>query len=193
MTALPEHPGPMLTIADFAALPEDGRHRWELQEGALVMSPSPTARHMQAAGWLLMQLHPQVWPSLRAIIDVDIDLGLVPPDRPGHARRPDLIVVEAGTMGRAEDEGRLIRADEVRLVVEIVSPGSVRMDNVIKRGEYADAGIGHYWIIDLDPPVTLLACHLAGELGYVDDGAITGTHKATDPFTAAIQLDELLW
>ena len=100
-------------------------------------------------------------------------------------------MVEAGTVDRADDEERLIRASEVLLVVEIVSAGSVRMDNVIKRGEYADAGIGHYWIIDLDPPVSMLACHLGGELGYVDDGAITGTHIATEPFAATIELDKL--
>jgi Uma2 family endonuclease len=181
----------MLTIAEFAALPEDDRHRWELQEGSLVMSPSPSARHMQAAGLLLLQLHPQLPAGLRAIVDLDVDLGLVPAGRPGHARRPDLIVIEAGTIDRAENEGRLIHADEVRLVVEIVSPGSVRMDHVIKRGEYADAGISHYWIIDLDAPVSLLACHLAGDLGYADDGAITGKHNAVDPFPVTIELDEL--
>ncbi|MGI9092850.1 MAG: hypothetical protein ACR2FF_05285 [Mycobacteriales bacterium] len=46
MTALPAPPGRLLTIAEFAALGEDDRYRWELQEGNLVMSPSPptTAR-----------------------------------------------------------------------------------------------------------------------------------------------------
>jgi Uma2 family endonuclease len=191
MTALPDQPGPMLTIAEFAALPEDDRHRWELQEGSLVMSPSPSARHMRAEFRLASQLEPQLPAHLEIIGDVDIDLGLVPAGRPGHARRPDLIVIEAGTIDRAEDEGRLIRATEVRLIVEIVSPGSVRMDHVIKRGEYADAGIGHYWIIDLDTPVSLLACHLGGDLGYVDDGAITGKHNATAPFPVTIELDRL--
>ncbi|HEV3361639.1 MAG TPA: Uma2 family endonuclease [Pseudonocardiaceae bacterium] len=180
----------MLTIADFTALPEDDQ-RWELQEGSLVRSPSPTPRHMRAEFRLASQLEPQLLPRLEVFGDVDIDLDMVPPNRPGHARRPDLIVVEVGTVERADDEGRLIRASEVLLVVEIVSPGSVRMDNVIKRGEYADAGIGHYWIIDLDPPVSMLACHLGGELGYVDDGAITGTHIATEPFAATIELDKL--
>jgi len=46
VTALPAPPGRLLTIAEFAALGEDDRYRWELQEGNLVMSPSPptTAR-----------------------------------------------------------------------------------------------------------------------------------------------------
>ncbi|MGH4024962.1 MAG: hypothetical protein ACRDRV_10290 [Pseudonocardiaceae bacterium] len=59
-------------------------------------------------------------------------------------------------------------------MVEIVSAGSRRMDHVIKRGEYADAAIPHYWIIDIDRPVPLLACHLAGEFGYQDSGAAVG-------------------
>jgi hypothetical protein len=75
--------------------------------------------------------------------------------------------------------------------VEIVSPGSKRMDYVIKRGEYADAGIPHYWIIDLDPPMSLLACHLAGELGYADDGERTGRFTTTEPYPLTIDLDQL--
>jgi len=49
MTALPLPLGRLLTIADYAGLPEDDRYRWELQEGNLIMSPSPTPRRMIAA------------------------------------------------------------------------------------------------------------------------------------------------
>jgi len=62
-------------------------------------------------------------------------------------------------MGIRDRDGGLLRAGDVLVVVEIVSAGSRRLDHVVKRGEYADAGIGHYWIIDLDGPVTLLDCH----------------------------------
>ncbi|GDY30013.1 hypothetical protein GTS_16460 [Gandjariella thermophila] len=63
---------------------------------------------------------------------------------------------------------------------------------MIKRGEYADAGIPYYWIIDLDPPVSLIAHHLAGEFGYADDGEHTGTHTARDPWPLTIDLAGLL-
>lgn len=63
-------------------------------------------------------------------------------------------------MRRVDPEGDMLRASEVRLVVEIVSPGSRRMDTVIKHREYADAGIPYYWIADLDPPVSLHVWHL---------------------------------
>jgi Uma2 family endonuclease len=70
----------------------------------------------------------------------------------------------------------------VVVAVEIASPTSQRTDRIAKRKDYADAGIPHYWIVDLDEPVSLLACHLAGEVGYVDGGIVTGFLRATEPF-----------
>jgi Uma2 family endonuclease len=77
------------------------------------------------------------------------------------------------------------------VVVEFVFPGSRRTDHVTKRGEYADAGIPHYWIVDLTDPISLLACHLAGEFGYADDGGATHTFRASTPFPVQLDLDGL--
>jgi hypothetical protein len=74
-----------------------------------------------------------------------------------------------------------------------VGPGSKRKDKVIKRGEYADASIPHYWIIGPDPPLSLLDCHLAGPFGYQDGGDVTGTFVTTTPFPVRMELDRLLW
>lgn len=49
MTALTQPPGRLLSVPDYAALSEDDRNRWELREGNLVASPSPTPRHMVIA------------------------------------------------------------------------------------------------------------------------------------------------
>jgi Putative restriction endonuclease len=70
---------------------------------------------------------------------------------------------------------------EVVVVAEFVSPGSRRTDHVAKRADYADAGIPHYRIFDLDEPLSLIACHLAGELGYVDGGSVTGVFATSEP------------
>ncbi len=78
------------------------------------------------------------------------------------------------------------------VIVEVVSPGSRRTDHVAKRSEYADAGIAHYWIVDLAQPVSMLACHLAGEFGYADGGTLTGTGRTTEPFRAEIDPTTLL-
>lgn len=86
MTALPMPPGGLLTVADYVRLGEDDRCRTELQEGSLVITPSPTPRHMIASGALLVQLHSQVPAGFRAIQDVDIDLQLGPANEPGSSR-----------------------------------------------------------------------------------------------------------
>jgi Uma2 family endonuclease len=192
MTALTQPPGRLLSIADYAALPEDDRNRWELQEGNLVRSPSPTPRHMVAAAELYTQLWNQLPGDLCAVPDVDLDVELSPAGQPGTARRPDLVVVRRSEFVRVDREGGLLRAAETLLVVEIVSPGSRRTDNLIKRGEYADAGIPYYWIIEVAAPVTLVACHLAGEFGYQDGGAVTGVFETAQPFTVRVDLAALI-
>lgn len=191
MTALPHLHGRLLTIADYAALPEDESYRWELLEGNLLMSPSPRPQHMAATARLDRQLASQLPSDLESIPDVDVDLALSAPDQPGTARRPDLVVVHRDALTRVQLTGGLLVAGDVLIVVEIVSPGSRRMDMVVKRREYADAGIPHYWIIDLEPPVSLLPCHLTRESGYHDNGAITGTFEASEPFSLHVDLETL--
>ncbi|MDQ2790238.1 MAG: Uma2 family endonuclease [Pseudonocardiales bacterium] len=192
MTALPQPLTQLLTVAEYAELGETESGYTELLEGRLLMSPSPVPDHNFAAAELLVQLRPQLPDHLEVILDVDVDLQLVEPDQPGFSRRPDLMIVAQGARQRVRHEGGMIRAAEVLVVVEIVSPGSRRTDHVAKRSEYADAGIPHYWIVDLDEPVSLLDCHLAEGFGYQDSGSITGAFTTTEPFGVHLRLGQLL-
>jgi len=191
MTTRPLPPTHLLTIDQYVALGEDEHGRTELQEGSIVMSPSPTPNHNVAALSLAMQLMPQLPAHLEVILAIDVDLQLVRADQPGTSRRPDLVVVERSARRRVSGTGGLIRASDVRLVVEIVSDGSRRMDNIVKRAEYADAGIPHYWIIDLDGPVSLASCHLAEAFGYSDGGEVTTEFRTSEPFDIRVTLDDL--
>ena len=86
-------------------------------------------------------------------------------------------------------------ASEVTLAVEVISPGSRRLDTVVKRDEYADAGIPHYWVVDLGEPgdrASLTAHHAAGAFGYADAGPVSGRFTATEPFPVRIDLDTLM-
>jgi hypothetical protein len=58
--------------------------------------------------------------------------------------------------------------------------------------EYANAGIPYYWVIDMDPPLSLAAYHLAGDFGYQEAPASTGTFRTIEPFPLEIDLTELL-
>jgi Uma2 family endonuclease len=182
----------LLTVAEYAELGETENGYTELQEGRILMSPSPRPAHNIASAELLIQLRSQVPADLIAIQEIDVDLELAPPYKPGFSRRPDLVVVERSAVARVDAEGGMVRASEVRLVVEIVSPGSHRLDNVIKHGEYGDARIPHYWIVDLDAPTTVHVWHLADEYGYQDSGIFSGQISLTDPFKVDLDLTKLI-
>jgi Uma2 family endonuclease len=90
-----------------------------------------------------------------------------------------------------EREGGILRAADVVLAVEILSPGSARIDRTLKRAEYADAGIPHYWLVDISDRPSLVACHLAGEFGYADAAPATGVFETDAPFPLRLDLDQL--
>lgn len=192
MTNPPVATQQLLTVAEYLEIGEIELGYSELVDGRLQMSPSPVADHTNAAFELGVQLRSQLPPGLQTLPDMDIDLQLAPADAPGTVRRPDLIVVPREARLRVRREGGIICASEVLVVVEFLSPSSLRTDHVHKRADYADAGISHYWIVDVTEPVSLLACHLAGEFGYADGGAVTGRFATREPFPIEIDLDALI-
>ena len=54
VTTLPR--GRALTVADLETMPDDG-HRYELIDGALIVTPAPSPRHQRVSRNLLMALH----------------------------------------------------------------------------------------------------------------------------------------
>ncbi|MFD2482339.1 Uma2 family endonuclease, partial [Amycolatopsis albidoflavus] len=141
---------------------------------------------------LAHQLRPHLPDGYKTVAETDVDLELVPPGEPGFSRRPDLMITTKAALARVDHDEDMLRANEILLVVEIVSPGSKRTDYATKHDEYADAGIPFYWILDLDDPISLVACHQAGDLGYQDAPAVTGKFRTTEPFPAEIDLAALL-
>jgi Uma2 family endonuclease len=55
---------------------------------------------------------------------------------------------------------------DLLLVLEIVSPGSAAMDEVVKRGEYAAAGIPRYWLVERDTAQTVTLYVLGSDKTY---------------------------
>ncbi|WP_318531875.1 Uma2 family endonuclease [Amycolatopsis eburnea] len=75
--------------------------------------------------------------------------------------------------------------------VEVLSEGTRRTDQVTKFSEYAEAGIEHYWIVDLDSPVSLITYRLI-DGDYENFGEFSGVAEldfAGTPLT--IDLDAL--
>ncbi|OLT19730.1 hypothetical protein BJF78_35970 [Pseudonocardia sp. CNS-139] len=199
MTAFPQPFTRPLTVDEYLALGEDEFGRSELQGGSLVVSPSPSMRRSRVARRLAWQLEDQLPLVVEAFPDIDVDLQLEPSDGPGWVRRPDLLITTTAAYERVVEGGGIARASDVLVAVEVVSPGSKRVDHVAKHNEYADAGIMRYWIVDPDDPVTLIDCQPADGLGYQDAGAVTGVftteivdRSGTLRIPVRIDLDALL-
>jgi len=180
-----------MTAEEYAATPEDAEHHIELQEGALLVAARPVPDHQDIMLELAVQLRPQVPEHLKLLVEVDIDLCLVPPADPGTIRSPDLVVVTKEAFLRVRKRGGLLRASDTVLAIEIHSASTRRTDTMIKRNEYADAGINHYWMIDPFNGPSLTACHLAGDLGYGGPGPVRGTFTTQTPFPTHLDLDTL--
>lgn len=78
-------------------------------------------------------------------------------------------------------------------MAEIVAPGSETTDRIVKRGQYARAGISFYWRVELTAtgvPViyTYLLDSASGQ--YRDGEIFTGVVKATVPFPVEIDLPD---
>jgi Uma2 family endonuclease len=91
----------------------------------------------------------------------------------------------------ADFSGAQMPAPDVLIGVKIISPGSRKTDLLVKPVEYADSGIPHYWVIDLDPPVSLTAYHLAGDFGYQEAPAVSGEFATMEPFPLRVDLAAL--
>jgi Uma2 family endonuclease len=172
----------LLSLDDWDALPEDNTAHLELQEGVLIVTPRPLRQHARAVFRIAKQLDDQLPDDLEAIIEFEVCVDAA---YPPTVRIPDVVIT-----GKEGSEKRLDGSGVV-VAIEVVSPGSKRTDTVTKRSEYAEAGIDHYWIVELGPPVTLTALHRAGEFGYQESPAVSGTFTTSVPVPLRIELDAL--
>lgn len=155
-----------ISVEEFDELPVDSSHRLEIEDGRLLVMNRPAGRHSKAAQRLAGQLNNQLPKDLEAIVEFEAELAAGPSPR----RVPDVVVC----IEECSDNVR-IRADEIRLAIEIVSPGeSAARDYIKKPAEYAANGIPATWVIDIqENPITLTVYTL-------DD---TGQYHFTSPIT----------
>jgi Uma2 family endonuclease len=166
------------TIDDLGSWPLSNV-RYELTDGALTVSPSPTSLHQAVSGLLFASVNQQVPRGLAATQAVEIRMA------PQLTRIPDVLVV------RSEEPGRhWFRPDEVLLGVEIESPGSHIEDRITKPALYAQFGIPNFWRIELKP-VRARVYELAGET-YRERPCPEGRLVAAGPVAVDLALDELL-
>ncbi len=132
---------PKLGYDDYAKIPDDGQ-RHEIVDGEHFVNPAPTPYHQTVSRRLQFQLYSQLETrGLGEVFDAPIDVQLSDHD----IVQPDLAVV----LSRNKS---IITSTRIRgtpdLIVEILSPSSVKLDRVHKKGLYQRTGVPEFWIVD---------------------------------------------
>ena len=118
--------------------------RYELVNGELLVTPSPTSLHQRLVLEIAVQLRAYV--KLHGLGEVRISPSDLRPIRDALLQ-PDLFVIPPIEGRRAPLEDPVTR---VLVAVEVLSPSSARYDKVIKRRLYQKIGLSEYWLIDPD-------------------------------------------
>jgi Uma2 family endonuclease len=172
------------TRADFERLPEDADDglRYELLDGAIVVTPSPGVAH-QTAVLRLARLLEDAAPDGLQVFVAPLDTYLPTDD----ILEPDVFVVEETAI--VDDK---VQGGVPLLVVEVLSPSSRRRDVGDKLTAYRDAGVPSYWVVD--PVEPRLRVWRLEDGAYVEVADVSGNHEwtAAAPYAVTVRPADLL-
>jgi Uma2 family endonuclease len=155
------HMPPVVTLDDLVAMmaADPHGHRYEISPGgALSVMPPPDSEHAAIASRLLVWLAMAGWPAEQVLQAVGIR---IPGPNGDGGRIPDLTL-----WSKPQPRGAWLTLGDLLLVIEIVSPGSEANDEMVKRREYAQAGIPRFWLVDRDAAQTVTLHRLDGPGEY---------------------------
>ena len=166
---------------EYLWLTDRVRRQIELTDGRIESTPVPTYAHQVFLLFLYRALyaHVQQAPGHGVVVTSGLRMRV----REGKFRAPDILLLCERFDPRRQDRYWL-GAD---LVAEIVSPDDPPRDLVVKRADYAEAGITEYWIVD--PRVeTVTVLKLAGS-DYVEHGVFRRGDTATSALLDGVSVD----
>ena len=119
----------------------DHRNRLvEFTDGFLEVLPMPTDKHQGILGFLYLAFFNSIEPQGGKVRFSPLRLRI----RPGKFREPDLLLLLSAVDSRRQNRFWL-GAD---LALEVVSEEKPERDLVDKRGDYAEAHVPEYWIVN---------------------------------------------
>ena len=133
-----------LTYREFREMEFDDNDtfQYELLDGELMKKNAPTPWHQRLSRMLLRQIDNHVTEKkLGEVFYSPIDVFL----NDYNAPQPDLVFVSEAKKNLVTNDGIMGTPD---LVVEIISPSSVKRDRFQKRSIYERFAVPEYWIAD---------------------------------------------
>ena len=152
----------------------DPDNRYELIDGKLELMNPPTFRHILICDLIRDTLKAEIerlqlpWLAIR---EGGIRTGW------RKSRLADVYIVSREQVMESLDKSGVCESPPI-LVVEVVSPNSIKQDYRYKRSEYAALGINEYWIVDpLEKKFTLLTL----EEGLYEESVFTDSQNIISP------------
>jgi Uma2 family endonuclease len=170
-----------LAYEDYLALPNNGK-QYQIVEGDLFTAPAPGVQHQRLVRRLIILLDRIARENnLGEVFAAPIDVLLSPMD----IVQPDVVYVASNNAG-------IITAQNIQgapdLLIEVLSPSTRRLDEIIKRKRYEQTGIREYWIVD--PELEILKVYRRGDLGFNEAEIVSleGQTTLTSPLFPGITI-----
>jgi Uma2 family endonuclease len=127
---------------DYLRLPDDGK-RYEIIAGVLYVANAPSYEHQFTVAETIFFLRSFVGQhQLGVVLPAPFEVHLSETTRPAQ---PDVLFIRAD---RQPGHGTQFFVGAPDLIVEVLSPSSIRLDRQIKFDAYEQASVAEYWIAD---------------------------------------------
>lgn len=167
------------TVLDFDELPHGDGNRYEIIDGALVVTGSPAMRHQRAVGRLYKVLDAACPPEYEVFV---APFAVVLAE--DSVMQPDVLIAKVSELIETE-----LPAPPV-LAVEVLSPGTRLIDLNLKSGRLARAGTPSYWTFNphKDPEKAKLTVWELVDGGYRQVAEVVGdeTFTVTVPYPVTV-------
>lgn len=166
------------TEEEYLVLTDHRVHLVEFTDGNLDVLPMPTDKHQAILGFLFLAFAKFIEPRGGKARFAPLRLRI----RPGKFREPDLVLLQSANDARRQNrfwEG----AD---LALEVVSEEKPERDLIDKRGDYAEARVPEYWIVNPQSQ-TITVLQLRGD-SYEEAGIYRRGQEATSTLLAGFSV-----
>lgn len=153
------------TFEEFQNLPEQEGARYELDEGELVMEPSPTFLHNRIRDRIATRLSEFVKSHRLGEVIVEMDFRLADQT----VRNPDVAFVTAAHLAKIDIDRSPVDGAPA-LAVEVVSPSNLAQDMLKKVSQYLSAGTKVVWVVY--PSLRLVEVHRPTGIVHVKDSLV---------------------
>ena len=136
------------SYADYLTWPEG--ERWEIIDGIAYMQAAPSPIHQEISGGIFAQFHNYLSGNPCKVYHAPFCVRLTNGDEKQNEDinkvvEPDISIV--CDKSKIDKKGCNGAPD---LIVEVMSPSSIKTDRLIKFNKYEKAGVREYWIVEPD-------------------------------------------